>query len=286
MRLGFNNDGMAAEIGNSLFKQGCVVLESTKPDVAVLTEQGTNGSGSVAVIDGEMDGSAVALAAGRELANSADAALIPEHLVVVVDIDSVSVLKTGGFSSVRKRHRRIRLQYLGHIREIWISRKTASITGMFFAGSKVQVHTGPIKFLLAIPTWLKFPSARAKKLFSETVVGEFLAAASVITAPLFGASNTAILAGVLKSIGAFVSLREIKAETLRGLARRAKSFIKFKFWNVGASVKPVLSESFDFHVGFAEAAGYVWHKSTVTRLREYCNSFIENSNTEGHVFLT
>lgn len=274
------------DVGDSGFKQADAILESTKSDVAVLAQQTAHGTSGMAVVHGQVDGSTVSFAGRGKFTNGADATLLPKHPIVVMNVDAVRVLETGGFSSLRESHGRVGIQDLSHVREIWVCGEATPIAWMLFAGSKMQVHAGPIKFLSTVSTWLKFPAARAEQFFAESVVGHFLTASAVVGSPLLGPSDTAIFTGVLKAIWAFVSFREVKTEALRRLARRAESFIRFQFWNVGTYADPVSSESLDFHISFAEAAGHVWHKPTVSRLREVCNSFCWKISNKGRACLT
>jgi len=164
MGIGFNSDGMATKIGNSLFKQGCVVAESTKASIAVRAQEGTHATVAImGMVNGEMDSTAVLLAAGRFLANSTDAVLGGEHSVVIMDGDAVlpdTAVADSFFSG------ELLFKQFTHIwKRFKIGDETTRfvmLPWMLLAGMKMYVHRSIAELLPAITAWFKFPATGAK----------------------------------------------------------------------------------------------------------------------------
>lgn len=133
-------------------------------------------------------------------------------------------------------------------------------------------HAGPIEGLSTVLAGLEFPATGAKVNLSDPVVWQ-LDATTIFASPLIGILNNTILTGVLKSIGACVTNREVHIFRLRGLTSRAHTLISFKFWKFLAGINPVPSELFNFHFGFAKAAGDYLHKVIMPCLNKFCNSY-------------
>jgi hypothetical protein len=156
--IGFNN-GVAAKIGNSLFKQSYVVLESADTGVTGRTEKRAHAPRYMRMVHGEMNGTAVALAAGRLVADGTETVLGGEHGVVVMDSDAVFPYGAVADKFFSGKPLLEQVFHFWKSLEVWYKfGELASRAGMFLARMKMGCHSSDIEHLAAVAARFELPA--------------------------------------------------------------------------------------------------------------------------------
>jgi len=259
---------MSVNVIDSRQKQAAVILEPADSDIAVGTEKRTDFTGGMAVIDGEMDGSAFSLTTRREFTDSADSTLFGQHAVVVFDADPVRHQKVSVFLLKERSGISGFFKNTFHIRKARVNWfKFAGSTmcpGMFVAGSNVKKHAFKRILLTTISAWFEFPSTRAS--FDSAVVTSVNT--NVLLSPLMISGERAFFAVIHEAINIANFIRK-GIVGFNGLAGRAWSISILHRWNLIADIAPVAAKFLRGCIAFTESTSNGFFSGHMFSLYKY-----------------
>ncbi len=267
-RIGLNNGLMFRQVLNGSQEQVGTVAEAAKAYVAMMAQQGSDLSGGVAVIDGQIKASAFSCPTGFTSAQSADAVLDREHGVILLKRHAVFHLKIAVTSLFDLWSVFMGTQDCLHIGKVWIGRLKFSCSGMisrvFVAGSNVNKHAFVRVVPSAVSAWFKFPATWP--CFDSGIISPIKS--GVIFAPLMESIKRTFFAVVIESVKCSSFRRKI-VDHFRVLASGTQS-LSIRYGRHGfAESSPVGAQSFWRHFKSAEAANYIGvsgHEFSVARI--------------------
>lgn len=260
---------MGLNIRNCGTHNGDVVFESTNPGVAALTEKRTHATSNMIVVNGKIDGSAVALAAREFVANSADTVLVGQYPVVVFNSNSVSSRKISGALLVFWCNRVISLKNRFHV---WNDVMTGSKLRVWIFGalSQMKVHSFFSEFSVAVSTLSELPKSGAN--FNPIIVSPVNA--DIIPSPLVKSANRTLFAVSVKPVDASAFNGELDYR-LGVLAGYAQALCTGHNRNVFTQFSPVSAQSIRSKFFAAKTACGEFFAKHVTSVASYmrtCNT--------------
>lgn len=253
MGLGFSC-GEGFKVSDSCPQQGGVVLEAADTSVAVGAKQFSDFPGSVAMVNGQVNSSAIPIATGRQVTNGANAVLRSQHSVVIVESHSVFSQKIAMPLLIIGRSYGMVIQHLLHIGEKWVGGLKFSCSRvssrMLFAFSEMNKHPFVGVMTSTVSAWFELPSARAR--FNSAEVAPVNV--GVVFSPLVKTVYRTLLAVVVKAIERSRLNGEICFRGFYLLASGTQPFSASKRWEFVANGAPVATESFRSSVVAAKTA--------------------------------